>query len=99
MYPLDDLLSAPASERLTLIELAREAGKSPPTTWRWAMKGVRGLRLPTFMNGNTRTTTRSAYRWWCVQLTNMADGHRAKSSINRKREIERAESELDALGI
>ena len=101
IYPLDELINAPVNERCSLIKLAREEGKSPPTAWRWAMKGCRGLRLPTFMCGNVRMTTRPAYRWWLIQLTAIAEGELVPSRTNKQREaaIERAERELAEMGI
>jgi hypothetical protein len=69
-----DILFAPLRERLTLLELAREQNVSPPTPWRWAMKGVRGIRLPTALLGNKRITSRSAFLWWVDQITAVANG-------------------------
>lgn len=100
-YPLENLLDAPAGERMTLVELARAEKKSPPTTWRWAIRGVSGLKLPTVKVGHTRMTTWHAYRWWLEQLTARANGEPVRARTNRQREadIDRAEKELAALGV
>ena len=96
------ILAAPADDRLSLQELAREEHVAPPTTWRWAMRGVRGLRLPTAMVGNRRVTTRQAYREWCEELTRLADRQHGVESVvspSREKAIAAAEKRLAELGI
>jgi hypothetical protein len=91
-----DILSAPLEEQLTLLELARERNLSPPSTWRWAVKGVDGVKLPTAKIGHKRVTSRAAFVWWVEQLTALADGERlsnAPAAASREGEIERAEYE------
>jgi hypothetical protein len=97
---LTSLLSAPVKERLTLQQLAHEQNVAPATPWRWAMRGVHGLRLPTILIGHKRVTTRSAFVWWCGQLTRMADGQPAPAvdENDLKDTIERAEKEAARLG-
>lgn len=98
----EDLLDAPLSDRLTLLELARQENVAPPTTWRWASKGVRGLLLPTVMVGSKRVTTRAAFKRWCLDLTMLANGElRPPATGNRQREaaIERAEHEAAKYGL
>jgi hypothetical protein len=68
------ILNTPPSERLTLQALAKEQNVAPPTTWRWALRGVNQLRLPSAKIGSRRMTSRAAFVWWCTQLTHMADG-------------------------
>ena len=43
--------------RLTLPKAARELAVSPATVARWATRGVRGIRLQTFVLGGRRFTT------------------------------------------
>ena len=101
MVTSSDILAAPPADRLSLPELAREEGVAPPTPWRWAMRGVRGLRLPTAMIGHRRVTTRAAFSAWCVQLTLIADGRHQQSREDPQRQvaIDRAEAELRQLGV
>lgn len=98
---LTSLLTAPLKERLTLQQLAHEQNVAPATSWRWAMRGVRGLRLPTVLVGHKRVTTRSAFCWWCEQLMVMADGQRAPATDDNNLDdsIERAEKEAVRLGV
>ena len=39
---------APTRDRISLPTLAREQGVSPVSTWRWALRGICGIVLPTF---------------------------------------------------
>jgi|SRR4051812_20696036 hypothetical protein len=93
-----DLLTHSLKERLSLLELAREQNVAPPTSWRWAMRGIGGLRLPTVMIGRKRMTTRSAFFWWCLELTRRADGeqHAAPNADDQER-LEKAERQADEL--
>ena len=45
------------ANRLTLPKTARELAVSPATVARWATRGVRGVRLRTFVLGGRRFTT------------------------------------------
>lgn len=60
---------APAADRISLPQLAREQGVSPVSTWRWALRGCRGIVLPTFCVGHKRYTTRAAFAEWCAHVT------------------------------
>jgi hypothetical protein len=52
------------------------------------------------MVGHRRITTRSAFRWWCQQLTAMADGQAVvNDSDNDVASIARAEREADQLNL
>ena len=55
---LMDLLS---EERIALRALAAEEGIDLTTAWRWVSKGVRGVKLESFMAGGRRMTTREAF--------------------------------------
>jgi hypothetical protein len=50
----------PNDERLTMSEVARLLGVHLATAWRWAQKGVRGRRLPTFCIGARRWVSKKS---------------------------------------
>ena len=94
------LLSAPASDRLTLKQLSKENNVSPVTCWRWTLRGVDGLRLPSIKIGNKRVTTRSMFNEWCRQLTENANGAAVPvtaADAHRDNAIDHAEQEADQL--
>lgn len=96
------ILDAPASERLTLNELAREQNVSPPTTWRWMTRGVAGVKLPCIYVGSKPYTTRSAFAEWCEAVTAAKRGDAppaSRTNKQRERDVAAAEAELRAEGI
>lgn len=95
---MSDLLS---EQRISLAGLARELEVSPPTIWRWWKKGIRGIRLETYMQGGRRQTTREAHARFVDRTTAAANCVPPPSPTNRKREaaIARAERELAQAGI
>jgi len=96
----NDLLS---ERRVSMTELARQLGVTIPTIWRWRQRGVRGVRLETFMIGGRRFTTQEAHRRFVEATTAAADGPQqdtaARTNRQRAAAIARAEAELDAAGI
>lgn len=92
-----DLLS---EDRLTLTELAQERDCAVTTPWRWAQRGVRGVKLETYNEGGRRYTTRQAFRRFCEATTAAAQGENPKSRTNVQREaaINRAQAELAKVG-
>lgn len=91
---------APASDRISLPLLAREQGVSPVSTWRWALRGSRGVILPTFCVGHKRYTTRAAFAEWCARVTAAANGEsQGRAPAIRDTAIERAERETEQLGV
>ena len=92
---------APPEERISLPKLANEQGVSPVSTWRWALRGMAGVKLPTFCVGNKRFTTRPAFATWCEAVTVARSGQPVPSRTNRQREaaIDRAEKQLAELGV
>jgi hypothetical protein len=100
-----DILAAPPAERISLTELAHQERCAPSTTWRWATKGVRGIRLPSVMRGSKRQTTRAAFEAWCERLTAAADGPpapevtTAEFKEDDEARAKRAEEELARMGI
>jgi Protein of unknown function (DUF1580) len=91
---------APAADRISLPQLAREQGVSPVSTWRWALRGCRGVVLPTFCVGHKRYTTRAAFAEWCARVTEAANGD-AEAHVPAAREsaIALAERETKRLGV
>lgn len=97
MYQIDI-----ASEtRLDLKSVARREGVHFSTVWRWALRGVKGVRLPTVQVGGRRYTTAEAFQWWSRQLTAIANGDvpRERTSRQRAKAIEAAERELERMGV
>lgn len=91
---------APASERISLPKLANEQNVSPVSTWRWAIRGCRGVILPTFCVGHKRYTTRAAFAEWCQRVTTAANGEtQGRAPAQRESAIERAERETARLGV
>lgn len=71
------------------------------TIHRWRMKGVRGVRLETFLRGGIRYTTDEAIERFFAATTAAADGDATpvRTSRQRERAIEQAERELERAGI
>ena len=93
---------------LTLSAAARELpgpsgrGVHVATLWRWAHRGVRGIRLESVMIGGIRYTSREALERFVAATTAAADGSRpapqTRTSRQRQRAIESAERELADVG-
>ena len=80
---MPDLLT---EQRLSLAKLARQEGFSIPTAWRWAQRGVNGVRLESILIGGRRHTSEEAFRRF-VQATNAAaNRNRLKTRTGRQRE-------------
>jgi hypothetical protein len=91
---------ASARDRISLPQLAREQGVSPVSTWRWALRGVAGIVLPTFCIGHKRFTTRAAFEEWVAQVTAARNGEAVgRLPAQRESEIDRAERETAELGV
>lgn len=91
---------APVRDRLSLPKLAAEEGVSPVSTWRWALRGCRGIVLPTFCVGHKRYTTRAAFAEWCQRVTAAANGEsQGRAPAQRESAISRAERETAKLGV
>lgn len=88
--------------RLTLTKAAHRLGVNPSTTWRWALKGVRGCRLESFNVGAQRFTTAEAIERF-VEATTAAAASGPMPSVStprqRERAINRAEDKLASQGI
>ena len=91
-----------SEKRMSVSKLAREEGLNPTTVWRWATRGVRGVKLETMNIGARRFTSREAFERFVAATTAVANGEQIQPRNTRQREkdIDRAEAELDdELGI
>ncbi len=81
----------------------RRAGKKPHTStlFRWAQRGVRGVRLETIQVGGTLCTSLEALQRFFNTLTRPEHGNRISAGTTRAREtaLHRAEQELEKAGI
>ena len=88
---------------LTFAEAASRAPGKPhiATIWRWAMKGVRGVRLESFCCGAKRLTSVEALERFVCRTTEAAGGTLSDEATesSRKREIAKAEAACEAAGI
>ncbi len=89
---------------ITLAEAARTlpgGAVHVSTIHRWRMKGVRGVRLETFLRGGVRHTSREAIERFFDATTAAADGASATTceSSQREKSIRAAENELNDAGI
>ena len=78
----------------------RRAGKRPSVSciYRWAQNGVHGVKLETIQVGGTKCTSLEAMQRFFDRLTN-PDAPVTQPTRTRQREIDKAESELEAAGI
>jgi len=85
----------------SLTEAARRLNVSPSTVWRWAMKGVRGVKLRTKVWGTRRYTTEAALEEFSERCTQVANGAQPspRTPKQRERDIQQTERELDRAGI
>ena len=90
---------APAADRISLPKLAKEQGVSPVSTWRWALRGICGIVLPSFCVGHKRFTTRAAFAEWVAQVTAARNGDAGHAPAKRESAISRAEKETAKLGV
>lgn len=90
-----------SEEQLTLTQVAKHEGVNLSTVWRWWIKGVRGVKLETFVVGGRRFSTRPALRRFKERCTAVANGTspNVRTSAQRERDIARAEAELAKMGI
>jgi hypothetical protein len=69
---------------------------SPATCWRWALRGVRGRRLETFLIGGRRYTSREAVDRFLNHLNGPRAAQEAPSKA-RARQIARARERAEAI--
>lgn len=80
----------------------RPGGKKPhvATLYRWATRGLRGIRLETIRVGGTLCTSLEALQRFCERLSDGTSPPIARvTSAARRRAVERAELMLDRIGI
>ncbi len=93
----------------TLISVAEAVKKLPrrhtgrpvhlSTVYRWAQRGVRGVRLETIRVGNTICTSMEALQRFFERCTDRSTKPLRVTRRQRGCQIERAERELDEAGI
>ena len=94
-----------ATESLkTLAKAAQTLNGGPvhvSTMHRWRLRGVRGVRLETVLRGGIRHTSDQAMARFFVATTAAADGEPTptRTIARRERNINQAETELEAAGI
>jgi hypothetical protein len=71
------------------------------TIHRWRQKGIRGIRLETFLRGGVRYTTAEALQRFFAATTAAADGdvQPAQTPRQRQRSVQQAERECEQAGI
>jgi len=79
----------------------RRQGKKPhvSTLFRWASRGVRGVRLETIRVGGTICTSTEALQRFCNALTEPDWPPPGRTNRQRQAAIDRANRELDEAGI
>jgi len=98
--PAMALAISTTADRVSLPQLAKEQGVSPVSTWRWALRGVAGIVLPTFCIGHKRFTTRAAFNEWVAQVTAAKNGEAtSRPPAHRESAMDRAERETAKLGV
>ena len=91
-----------AARRLPRLRAGRPV--HPSTVWRWAMTGLRGIRLETAMIGGVRVTSEAALRRFFAEVGNASQLSGA-SSVSMMRSAAEAchddylERQLDAEGL
>ena len=90
-------------KRITLNTLAQQQDVSSATIWRWAQRGVRGVRLETFAIGGRRYTTKEAFERFVERTTQAAQGRlkpiQKRTSQQTQASMRYAEEELASDGI
>lgn len=94
----------PETESLVSLTDAAKSEPSRPnvtTVWRWHLRGVRGVKLETTLQGGRRYTSREALRRFHERVTAAADGEPVRGETPRQREraIDRAEKRAAELGV
>lgn len=71
------------------------------TIFRWHQRGIKGVRLETYVVGGKRYTSKEALRRFIERTTEARDGAPVEQAPSRRRqaEISKAEAELAAAGI
>jgi len=88
-------------DRISLTELARREGVNICTVWRWAQRGVKGIKLETFCVGGRRYTTQEAFARFVERSTAAANETSASSTSNHDtdRHERLVEKQLEEAGL
>jgi hypothetical protein len=90
------------NEQLRLLTKASADVPGTPhvsTLIRWALRGLKGIKLETVVVGGRRYTSVEAIRRFLARLNEPRSASRAPLPERRQQEVERAERRLDAEGI
>ncbi len=68
------------------------------TIWRWATRGVRGIKLQTWMSGGTRVTTPQALEEFLLALNAGQPADDAETDADLARRAKEASAALEKLG-
>jgi hypothetical protein len=100
----DTLSLSQAARRLPRLRAGRPV--HPSTVWRWALTGLRGVKLETAMVGGVRVTSEAALRRFFAAVSANSAGHETAHQLledsgrgavtSRDEQIER---QLDAEGL
>jgi hypothetical protein len=79
----------------------RRAGRKPhiSTLYRWAQRGVRGVRLEILKVGATTCTSTEALQRFCERLTGGENVGIVRTSKQRQKRLAKVQQELAAIGI
>ena len=86
-----------AAKRLPRLRKNRPVHVS--TLWRWALRGLRGVRLETTMIGGVRVTSTEALQRFFARLASNNGAEQGTPGERRFSELQRIETELDKAGI
>lgn len=70
---------------------------SVPTLWRWALKGLQGVRLETIKIGGRRYTSFEAIDRFAARLTDLRSAEGPNASKRRLREMAIAAEQAEAI--
>ncbi len=92
-----------SERRLNLSQAARKLSVNPSTAWRFALHGVRDVKLETFSVGVKRFTTEESITRFIEACTTAAAGEQpasqARTPKQRGRDAESANRQLERAGI
>jgi hypothetical protein len=79
----------------------RRAGRPAhvSTLYRWALRGLRGVTLETIQIGGTLCTSREALQRFFARLSRAQPAPAQATTALRRRAVQRADEELDQIGI
>ncbi len=84
-----------------VVERIRGDRPSSATIYRWAQRGLKGVKLRTAFAGGHRRTTENWIREFFAAVTEAVDGTgiAPPKPVSRSQRVARAEAELEAAGI